>query len=167
MVLIAHQAHLARATAWIAPWGACNRRRIGPNGLYDSILWDFRRSSRSSSYGREPWGLAHAKPTGVSHAVRAGPVFAFADPTFRTSSDGLICTLTSVEGGVFTRSSSQYTMCNLERLALNFVCEAHEHNGTERLVQEAEADFWALSDWIMRLEVWLLSIHSITYKEHR
>ena len=36
-VLITYQAHLARSTAWIAPWGACNGRRIGPNGLHDAM----------------------------------------------------------------------------------------------------------------------------------
>ena len=35
-VLITYQAHLSRSTAWIAPWGACNGRRIGPNGLHDA-----------------------------------------------------------------------------------------------------------------------------------
>ena len=35
--LITYQAHLARSTAWIAPWGACNGRRIGPNGLHDAM----------------------------------------------------------------------------------------------------------------------------------
>ena len=32
-----YQTHLARSTAWIAPWGACNGRRIGPNGLHDAM----------------------------------------------------------------------------------------------------------------------------------
>ena len=35
--LITYQAHLARSTARIAPWGACNGRRIGPNGLHDAM----------------------------------------------------------------------------------------------------------------------------------
>ena len=35
--LITYQAHLARSTAWISPWGACNGRRIGPNGLHDAM----------------------------------------------------------------------------------------------------------------------------------
>ena len=39
-VLITYQAHLARSTAWIAPWGACNGRRIGPNGLHDAMSVD-------------------------------------------------------------------------------------------------------------------------------
>ena len=38
--LITYQAHLARSTAWIAPWGACNGRRIGPNGLHDAMSVD-------------------------------------------------------------------------------------------------------------------------------
>ena len=37
MVLITYQDHLARSTAWISPWGACNGRRIGPNGLHDAM----------------------------------------------------------------------------------------------------------------------------------
>ena len=37
LFLITYQAHLARSTAWIAPWGACNGRRIGPNGLHDAM----------------------------------------------------------------------------------------------------------------------------------
>ena len=37
LLLITYQAHLARSTAWIAPWGACNGRRIGPNGLHDAM----------------------------------------------------------------------------------------------------------------------------------
>ena len=36
-LLITYQAHLARSTAWIAPWGACNGRRIGPNGLHEAM----------------------------------------------------------------------------------------------------------------------------------
>ena len=36
-LLITYQAHLARSPAWIAPWGACNGRRIGPNGLHDAM----------------------------------------------------------------------------------------------------------------------------------
>ena len=32
-----YQVHLARSTVWIALWGACNGRRIGPNGLHDAM----------------------------------------------------------------------------------------------------------------------------------
>ena len=82
---LTYQAHLTRSTAWIAPWGACNGRRIGPNGLHDAMsvarirfpcrcgAWNMRfvRNQEPLSPAVLPHALKEFNVGAVPHGLRA------------------------------------------------------------------------------------------------